>query len=45
MNFLELRTEKTAQWEIRQYAITIKKLVSEIYPETTDIWFKAHDWE
>ena len=45
MNFLELRTEKTAQWEIRQYAIAIKKLVYEIYPETTDIWFKAHDWE
>ena len=25
--------------------IALKKLVSEIYPETTDIWFKAHDWE
>ena len=43
MNFLELRTEKTAQWEIQQYAAAIKKLISDIYPETTDIWFNTHD--
>ena len=43
MNFLELRTEKTAQWEIQQYAKAIKQLVSKIYPETTNIWFETHD--
>ena len=43
MNFLELRTEKTAQWEIQQYAQAIKQLVSKIYPETTNIWFETHD--
>ena len=43
MNFLELRTEKTAQWEIQQYAKALKQLVSKIYPETTNIWFETHD--
>ena len=42
MNFLELRTEKTAQWEIQQYAKALKQLVSQIYPETTNIWFETH---
>ncbi|MBS1515294.1 MAG: FAD-dependent thymidylate synthase [Bacteroidetes bacterium] len=39
MNFIELRDENTAQWEIRQYAIAMKKMMMEIYPETTKIWF------
>ena len=43
MNFLELRTEKTAQWEIQQYAKALKQLVLKIYPETTNIWFETHD--
>ena len=38
MNFIELRDESTAQWEIQQYAKVIKELVLEIYPETTKIW-------
>lgn len=45
MNFLELRNEKTAQWEIRQYALAIKKLVSDLFPETIKIWSEVHDWE
>jgi thymidylate synthase (FAD) len=40
MNFIELRDEATAQWEIRQYAIAIKEMMNEIYPETTKIWFE-----
>jgi thymidylate synthase (FAD) len=38
MNFIELRDEATAQWEIQQYAKVIKELILEIYPETTKIW-------
>ncbi len=38
MNFIELRDESTAQWEIQQYARVIKDLMLEIYPETTKIW-------
>jgi len=40
MNFIELRDEPTAQWEIRQYAIAMKKIMIELYPETTKIWFE-----
>lgn len=39
MNFIDLRDEETAQWEIRQYAIAMKEIMLEIYPETTSIWF------
>jgi thymidylate synthase (FAD) len=42
MNFIELRDEATAQWEIRQYAIALKNLMLEIYPETTRIWFEVN---
>ncbi|KAA0211454.1 MAG: FAD-dependent thymidylate synthase [Ignavibacteriaceae bacterium] len=38
-NFIELRDEDTAQWEIRQYSIAMKEMVTEIYPETMSIWF------
>jgi thymidylate synthase (FAD) len=41
MNFIELRDEDTAQWEIREYAKAMKELMLEIYPETTNIWFEA----
>ena len=44
MNFIELRDEKTAQWEIQQYAKAIKKLISKIYPETIEIWATTHEW-
>lgn len=42
MNFIELRDEATAQWEIRQYAIALKELMLEIYPETVKIWFEVN---
>ena len=38
MNFIELRNEKTAQWEIHQYAKIIKEMMYDIYPETVKIW-------
>ena len=38
MNFIDLRDEKTAQWEIREYAKVLKEIMLEIYPETTKIW-------
>lgn len=43
MNFLELRDEPNAQWEIRQYAKAMKEMMYDIYPETTKIWFKVKD--
>ena len=41
MNFIELRDEPSAQWEIRQYAIAMKEMMGEIYPETTKIWLET----
>lgn len=41
MNFIELRDESTAQWEIQQYAKVLKELMYEVYPETTKIWFEV----
>ena len=38
VNFIELRDEPTAQYEIRQYAIAFKKLLGSLYPKTTEIW-------
>ena len=38
MNFIELRDETTAQWEIQQYAKCLKEMMYEIYPETVKIW-------
>lgn len=42
MNFIELRDESTAQFEIREYAIAMKKVMNEIYPKTTEIWLKNY---
>lgn len=42
MNFIELRDEATAQWEIREYALAMKELMFEIYPEITKIWFEVN---
>ena len=39
MNFIDLRDETHAQWEIREYAIAMKDLMLELFPETTRIWF------
>ena len=38
MNFIELRYEKTAQWEIQQYAIALLDIMSLTFPETTKAW-------
>ena len=38
MNFIELRDDTHAQWEIREYAIAMKEFMLELYPETTKIW-------
>ena len=38
VNFIELRDEPTAQWEIREYAKVLKKLLFGIYPKTAKIW-------
>ena len=43
MNFIDLRDEATAQWEIREYAIAMKDLMYEIYPETTAVWFEVNE--
>jgi thymidylate synthase (FAD) len=42
MNFIELRDEKTSQWEIREYAKILKTLMHELYPETMKIWSKIY---
>ena len=42
MNFIDLRDEKTAQWEIREYAKILKSLMHELYPETMKIWSKIY---
>ena len=44
MNFIELRDEKTAQWEIRQYAISMKDIMFQLYPETLKIWSDVKNW-
>ena len=38
MNFIDLRDEKTAQWEIQQYAKILKLIMLATFPETTKIW-------
>ena len=38
MNFIELRDETTAQWEIQEYAKCLKEMMYDIYPETIKIW-------
>ncbi len=43
MNFIDLRDEATAQWEIREYAIAMKELMYNIYPETTAVWFEVNE--
>ena len=42
MNFIDLRDESTAQWEIQQYAKVMKDMMLEIYPETSKIWFEVN---
>jgi len=44
MNFIELRDESTSQWEIREYAIALKEIMMETFPETTKLWSETY-WE
>ena len=42
MNFIDLRDEKTAQWEIQQYAKCLKEMMYDIYPETVKMWSEVY---
>ena len=42
MNFIELRDESTAQWEIQEYAQTVKELMFDTYPKITKIWSELY---
>ena len=42
MNFIDLRDEKTAQWEIQQYAKVLKEIMLEVFPKTTKIWSEVY---
>ena len=42
MNFIELRDEPTAQWEIQQYAKVLKDIMLETFPETTKLWNETY---
>mgnify|MGYP003322214479 CR=1 FL=1 len=44
MNFIELRDEATAQVEIQEYARSLKKIMLEIFPETTKLWQEVY-WD
>ena len=42
MNFIELRDEPTAQWEIQEYAKAMKKIMFDSFPETTKLWSEIY---
>ena len=42
MNFIELRDEPTAKWEIQQYAKVLKEIMLETFPETTKLWSETY---
>ena len=44
MNFIELRNEKTSQWEIQEYAKVLLDSMHETFPKITGIWAEAHNW-
>lgn len=43
LKFLGLRTAPDAQWEIRQYALAIKELITPIVPVTMTAWQEQQD--
>lgn len=43
--FLTLRMEASAQWEIRQYAEIVYKIVSETFPRTAELFIEGFDRE
>jgi thymidylate synthase (FAD) len=44
MNFIELRDEATAQVEIQEYARALKKIMLDVFPETTKLWQEVY-WD
>ena len=44
MNFIELRDEATAQIEIQEYAKALKKIMLNVFPETTKLWQEVY-WD
>jgi len=42
MNFIELRDEPTAQWEIQEYAKVLKEIMLNQFPETTKLWAETY---
>jgi thymidylate synthase (FAD) len=40
LKFLKLRTHETAQWEIRQYASAIERVVEQAFPITYKAWLQ-----
>ena len=42
MNFIELRDEPTAQWEIQEYAKVLKTIMLDVFPETTKMWSETY---
>ena len=44
MNFIELRNEKTSQWEIQEYAKVLLEQMKKVFPKTTELWSEAHNW-
>lgn len=38
MNFIELRDDDHAQWEIREYAQVMKQFMLKEFPVITDLW-------
>ena len=42
MNFIELRGEKTAQVEIQEYARALKKIMLDVFTETTKLWEEVY---
>ena len=45
MNFIELRNEKTSQWEIQEYAKVLLECMYDTFPKITEIWAEAHNWK
>ena len=44
MNFIELRDEPTSQVEIQEYARVLKKIMLNVFPETTKLWQEIY-WD
>ena len=38
LGFLSLRNEQHAQWEIRQYAIVVDNIISDLFPRTHQLF-------